>query len=65
VKEVTEGKQFDLKADHTVKNIENIFFIFNPLPGRFFTGNKNVKTFLSFSLPALGPMYLDFSKASC
>ena len=64
MKEVTEGKQFDLKADHTVKTLK-IFFIFNPLPGRFFTGNKNVKTFLSFYLPALGPMYLDFSKASC
>jgi len=25
VREVTEGKQFDLKADHAVKNIENIF----------------------------------------
>jgi hypothetical protein len=42
VREVTEGKQFDLKADHTVKTLK-IFFIFNPLPGIFFTGNKYVK----------------------
>jgi hypothetical protein len=65
VREVTEGKQFDLKADHAVKTLKIFIFIFNPLPGCFFTRNKNVKTCLSFSLPALGPMYLDFSKASC
>jgi hypothetical protein len=52
VKEVTEGKKFNLKADHTVKTY---FFLFNPLPGRFFTGNKYGKTFLSFPLPAQGP----------
>jgi hypothetical protein len=49
VKEVTEGKQFDLKADAHSKNIENIFYIFNPLPGRFFTGNKYLK--FPFLLP--------------
>jgi hypothetical protein len=50
VKEVTEGKQFDLKADAHSKNIENIFYIFNPLPGRFFTGNKYLR--LSFPFPS-------------